>query len=87
MPWKILQPDGTYAPDPEHYPTDLVTVRDTWGRRHRVRKAHLEEARKPIRADGYGRRLLPIFNQYGRRLVDRRPGRALLHRDNLANEH
>ena len=67
----------------EFRPTDLVFVRDVYGRRHRVRQAHLDEARKPRRADGYGLTFLPRFNQHGRRVVDRGNGKWALHRENL----
>ncbi len=69
-------PSGEYVPDPNYYPTDLVTVKSVYGHRHRVRRAHLDD----------GRTMLPLFNQYGRRLVDAQNhvGASVLHRDNLA---
>jgi len=71
------QADGTFVPDPDYYPTDLITVRSVYGRKYRVRGAHLED---PTRI------LLPVFNQRGRRLVETPEnfGKRYLHRDNIA---
>ncbi len=75
------QSDGSYVPDPNWYPTDLVTVYDVYGRRHRVRRAHLND---PARWT-----LLPLYNQRGTRLCEN-PRRSFhqtfLHRDNLAEQ-
>lgn len=46
-------------PCPDHHPTDLVTVRDIYGHRHRVRAAHLADEKRNI---------LPRFNQHGLRV-------------------
>ncbi len=40
-----LQDDGTYIPDPDFYPTDLVVVVTVYGRKCRVRRAHLDGER------------------------------------------
>lgn len=66
-------------PHPDYHPTDLVTIRSVYGRRLRVRKAHLDDTSK-VR--------MPIFNQYGHRLVDdgKNPYRLYIHRDNIAKE-
>ena len=70
-----LQPDGSYEPDPDYHPRDLVTVLDVYGHRHRVRAAHL----------GDERRLLPRFNQHGQRLCGKKHELSThLHRDNIA---
>ena len=73
MPTMRLQPDGTYIPDPNEHPTDLVTVRDVYGHRFRVRREHLES----------GRTMLPCYNQYGRRIRPHKDCAWLLHRENL----
>ncbi len=69
-------PSGEYVPDPNYYPTDLVTVKSVYGHRHRVRRAHLDD----------GRKIMPLFNQYGRRLKDtgNNVGATYLNRANIA---
>lgn len=62
--------DGSFIPDPESYPKDLVTVTDIYGHRHRVRQKHLDD----------GRTLLSRFNQYGVHILS---GHMRLHRDNI----
>lgn len=65
-----MNEDGAFIPDPETYPTDLVTVTDVYGHRHRVRQKHLDD----------GRAWLPRFNQYGVRMTS---NRTPLDRDNI----
>ena len=77
--FEIRQADGTYIPDPDYHPTDLVRVRDVYGHCHRVRRAHLEDPT---------RQLLPRFNQYGQRVAFGGSSdawhRKHVHRDNIA---
>lgn len=62
--------DGSFVPDSETYPTDLVTVLDVYGHRHRVRQKHLDD----------GRTGLSRFNQFGVHIVS---GCMILHKDNI----
>ena len=66
-------PSGEVIPDPNRYPTDLVYVRDVYGRRHRVRAAHLAD-------DDCVK--LRRFNQYGNQ-VEGDVCPCFVHRDNL----
>lgn len=72
-----LQADGSYTPDPDEHPTDLVSVRDVYGHRHRIRRAHLDDP---------GRMLLRTYNQYGQKIRPPRDMAPMLHRDNIARE-
>lgn len=67
--------DGSFVPDPETYPTDLVSVTDVYGHRHRVRQSHLDS----------GKTLLPRFNQYGVHILagNKEFKGTRLHRDNI----
>ncbi len=72
-------PDGSEIPGPDHHPTDLIMVQSVYGRRYRVRQAHLDSDKA----------MLPLFNQYGARLQgarNRGQARAThLHRENIAS--
>lgn len=67
--------DGSFVPDPNTYPTDLVTVIDVYGHRHRVRQKHLAE----------GRIMLPRFNQFGVHIMtnSKEFRGTMLHKDNI----
>jgi hypothetical protein len=65
------QVGGTCIPHPDYQPTDLVTVRDVYGHRHRVRAADLESDKV----------MLWRYNQYGQRIFNQIPR---LHRANIA---
>jgi hypothetical protein len=71
---KRMIEDGSFVPDPDTYPDDLVFVKDVYGHRHRVRQKHLDN----------GRTMLPLFNQYGVHIMAAKHGfSALLHKDNI----